>query len=170
VASFSVRPKPNNCIECAEPIRKESTRCRVCQTRRAQKGNVVARRIIPGRGLTGAEAQRRWRALHPERSLEVGRETKRRRKTQIDTYKAEIGCQDCGISDPRVLDLHHRPDEEKIAHVNVLRTRAGWGTVRAEMEKCDVLCANCHRIRHAEELGYSAAYVALTGGTFFRAA
>jgi hypothetical protein len=131
---------------------------------------VAERRILPDRPLTGQEAMRRWRSLNPEQNLANNRAAKQRCKAQIDRYKAERGCEDCGISDPRVLDLHHRHGEEKVDHVNRLRTRAGWNAILAEMEKCDVLCANCHRIRHAEELGYSAAYVALTGGTFFRAA
>lgn len=146
-----MRPKPNNCLDCSTPVRKESARCRVCQTRRAQKGSVVARRIIPGRRLTGQEAMRRWRSLNPERNKETARTVRQRVKQRIDEFKAERGCEDCGNSDPRVLDLHHRHGEEKVDHVNRLRTRTGWDAVRAEMEKCDVVCANCHRIRHAED-------------------
>lgn len=64
-------------------------------------------------------------------------------------YKNDIGCQLCGESDPACLDLHHREVDEKYKR----GTRAydgQWSLDRliSELDKCIVLCANCHRKIH----------------------
>jgi hypothetical protein len=57
------------------------------------------------------------------------------------------GCADCGNKDHRVLEFHHKAGEYKLANVTALRARSEK-VVREEIQKCDVLCANCHAIRH----------------------
>ncbi len=60
-------------------------------------------------------------------------------------------CVDCGIQTlPAVYDFHHRNPDEKSFDI---ATRRNWSFERlvAELDKCDLLCANCHRIRHALE-------------------
>ena len=66
----------------------------------------------------------------------------------VDSYKTR--CQRCGNDDKRVLDFHHLHGKDK--GVATLRV-AGYSRKRivAEIEKCIVLCANCHRIVHWEE-------------------
>jgi hypothetical protein len=59
-------------------------------------------------------------------------------------------CADCGLSFPYyVMDFDHRPGEIKdFALANVTtQTRISGERIRAEIAKCDVVCANCHRIR-----------------------
>ena len=56
-------------------------------------------------------------------------------------------CADCGVQYPYyVMDFDHREGEEKIFEMN----RVNYVTLRAlkqEIEKCDVVCSNCHRER-----------------------
>lgn len=56
-------------------------------------------------------------------------------------------CADCGVQYPYyVMDFDHREGEEKEFEMN----RVSYVTMRAikrEIEKCDVVCANCHRER-----------------------
>lgn len=101
--------------------------------------------------MTGQEARARWVANNPEKARDGNIRAKARMKERIDKYKSERGCEDCYITDARVLDLHHRDGEDKVDHVNRMRCRASIAAVLQEAAKCDVLCANCHRIRHAEE-------------------
>jgi hypothetical protein len=56
-------------------------------------------------------------------------------------------CLDCGVRYPYyVLDYDHRePDMKRIACSNVGRNARN--TVLAEISKCDLVCANCHRER-----------------------
>lgn len=59
----------------------------------------------------------------------------------------KTACIDCGETDKRCLDFHHRDPDTKDR--NVSATWLTWGKERilAEIAKCDVICANCHRKR-----------------------
>jgi hypothetical protein len=63
-------------------------------------------------------------------------------------------CIDCGLQSEyaEVYDFHHRYPEEKDASIAYLMdTTKRWERIREELDKCDLLCSNCHRIRHAKE-------------------
>lgn len=78
-----------------------------------------------------------------------------REKTQrLRAYKAAQGCADCGENDPIVLDFDHVRGEKSFDIGHALGAK-GWSTLLKEIEKCDVVCANCHRRRTAlrRELG-----------------
>ena len=67
-------------------------------------------------------------------------------------------CQDCGETDPLVLEFDHRG--AKLFNIaQGLRDR-NWQTVLDEIGKCDVVCANCHRRRTALRKGFVRAAVA----------
>lgn len=57
-------------------------------------------------------------------------------------------CMDCGFEPvhPCQMDYDHRDSSQKvnsIAHMTLVREE----TLLAEIEKCDLICANCHRLR-----------------------
>ncbi len=55
-------------------------------------------------------------------------------------------CIDCGEADPVVLEFDHRNPETKSRGVaRFLSGHFSWKSVIAEIEKCDIRCANCHR-------------------------
>jgi len=62
--------------------------------------------------------------------------------------KLEAGCMDCGLMSPypEVYDFDHRPGVDKVRDVSRLYAGSMRDLV-AEIAKCDVVCANCHRIR-----------------------
>jgi hypothetical protein len=56
-------------------------------------------------------------------------------------------CADCGNSyPPYVMDFHHVRGK-KMKNVSQLISQTSSEILLAEIYKCDVLCANCHRIR-----------------------
>ena len=63
-------------------------------------------------------------------------------------------CIDCGLHSEyaEVYDFHHRdPEEKSMGITRMINTSKSWEKIREELDKCDLLCANCHRIRHAKE-------------------
>jgi hypothetical protein len=65
-------------------------------------------------------------------------------------YKMAMGCADCGYNaHPAALDFDHLPGNEKIRDIKS-GAQLGWAALQAEVAKCEVVCANCHRIRTAE--------------------
>lgn len=57
----------------------------------------------------------------------------------------------CGEGDPVCLDFHHLSDDKEISLADVVRN--GWSIPRImrEIAKCELICANCHRKKHAKE-------------------
>lgn len=57
-------------------------------------------------------------------------------------------CVDCDLLDPVVMEFDHRPDETKLYNIGaMIGNTYSIETVQAEIDKCDVVCANCHRRR-----------------------
>lgn len=67
-------------------------------------------------------------------------------RDKVWAYKNDHKCVDCDNSDPRVLEFDHLGDKEfNIA--GMASDGYGWDRILKEIEKCEVVCANCHRIR-----------------------
>ncbi len=59
-------------------------------------------------------------------------------------YKLARGCMDCGYCEnPAALEFHHQYGRDKS-----IGQYTSFQKAKREAEKCVVLCANCHRIRH----------------------
>ncbi|WMI33749.1 HNH endonuclease [Streptomyces phage Patelgo] len=62
----------------------------------------------------------------------------------IKEYLSTHPCTDCGTDDIRVLEFDHLGDKlYNIAQMRYYRLEK----IQAEVAKCEVVCANCHRIR-----------------------
>ena len=97
---------------------------------------------------------------------EKDRYPKRRAKQWADKLGiiADLGgeCVECGISDPRVLDIDHINPNEKLrpdhrGYSTPIRL-AYW---RREMHNLQILCANCHRIKTHKETWKTAEFLAV---------
>lgn len=64
----------------------------------------------------------------------------------VNEHKAK-GCTDCGnVYPPYVMDFDHLEDTDKVSNIAWM---SGWSMekIKTEIAKCEVVCANCHRIR-----------------------
>lgn len=92
------------------------------------------------------ESQKKYRVSSRGRS----RTGRRVMWNKIFKEKGGRFCMRCGITHlAPIFDLHHRNPEEK--EFSVGRGVKNWEAVKKEITKCDLLCANCHRIIHWEE-------------------
>jgi hypothetical protein len=62
--------------------------------------------------------------------------------------KAVTPCTDCGLQFPHyVTDFDHIGKEEKVDTISRLINSGSYKKVTEELKKCELVCANCHRIR-----------------------
>ena len=71
------------------------------------------------------------------------------RRKWLSDFKKSLKCQRCGESHPATLTFHHRDSSFKeFAIGNSVWMGVGLSRLKKEIEKCDVLCANCHAKEH----------------------
>ena len=74
-------------------------------------------------------------------------------KEWFTEYKKTLKCKRCPENDPACLDFHHTDPSKKEKRISQM---VNWGhsriTIMQEVNKCEVLCSNCHRKLHAYEL------------------
>jgi hypothetical protein len=63
----------------------------------------------------------------------------------IADYLVDHPCVDCGEADPDVLDFDHVRGVKLFTIAMAVRNGRSLKAIQAEIEKCDVRCANCHR-------------------------
>lgn len=99
----------------------------------------------PCRSAYGKEHYEANKQRYIENAAAVTKRVRIERTRYLIEYFRGHPCVDCGETDPVVLEFDHLRDKEfEIA--NRLESRP-WATILAEIEKCEVVCANCHRRR-----------------------
>lgn len=86
------------------------------------------------------------KAKHNKRRVENNKKSRLELREWLDSLKGGP-CLDCGGAfPPKVLEFDHRGD--KLFNISDAASM-GWSRNRIlqEIEKCDLVCANCHRIR-----------------------
>ena len=69
----------------------------------------------------------------------------------VHDIKESTPCADCHIKFPYfVMDFDHIND--KVSNVSFLTATGRIGAVKKELEKCEIVCANCHRLRTHQRL------------------
>jgi len=95
-----------------------------------------------------AQSTRKWKQLH---RLE-NRERKRRMYDEHMKFiraMKERPCIDCGVEYPHfIMEFDHMPGTKE-HNVSGMGWR-GMSRIINEIDKCDVVCANCHRKREWE--------------------
>lgn len=76
-----------------------------------------------------------------------------RNRKFVRDYKQNKKCEICGYNKyPELLIFHHKNKEEKNKGVNILmKTLKNLEIIKIEIDKCLLLCSNCHRELHLNE-------------------
>ncbi len=76
-----------------------------------------------------------------------------RNREFIREYKKDKKCKICGYNKfPRILIFHHKNRNEKDKGVNFLmKTLRNLEIIKKEIDKCILLCPNCHHELHLKE-------------------
>ena len=68
------------------------------------------------------------------------------KKTDLLRAAKNVPCLDCGVEYPHyVMEFDHR--EDKVGNLGVISYKVGMKRLLEELAKCDVVCANCHKVR-----------------------
>ena len=62
-------------------------------------------------------------------------------------------CADCGTRDHRVLEFDHVRGK-KLGNISNMVKGYSIARIQAEIDKCEIVCANCHRIRTGARSSY----------------
>jgi hypothetical protein len=105
------------------------------------------------------EAQQRWYARNKERidnrrkekREEINRRNRERieeKRERIRRLKEESSCSDCDQQYPYyVMDYDHCRGSKIAGLARLVGAGVSWEFLAAEIAKCDLVCANCHRER-----------------------
>jgi len=100
------------------------------------------------------ERKREWIKRNPDYHKKQRAKRLKRRLKELGViftqYLRANPCEDCGESDIRCLEFHHLNRKAK-GNVNVSSLIDGGSSIeriQKEIDKCIVLCANCHCKRH----------------------
>jgi L-lysine 2,3-aminomutase len=105
-------------------------------------------------------ASRRYNARHPDRiqarnkqrrengsAAAYSRKRRQEFRAEINKIKAITPCKDCGKNfPPECMDLDHLGEKKK-AVSHMVSDGYSREALSKEVSKCEVVCANCHRIR-----------------------
>jgi IS30 family transposase len=109
--------------------------------------SAVRTRLNPEAAEKSREASLRYHKNNPEGSY-------RRRKAQrreLAKIKLGRGCADCGYAGhSAALDFDHVHGDKQFNVGQMASDHRPWEQIEAEIAKCEVVCANCHRIRTYE--------------------
>jgi hypothetical protein len=146
-------------LKASDPRRYDS-QCKLCKkpvpagTKRKNLKEPV-RKYGTNRKKKKTPKQQRSNQTRVEYKIKVRTET--RIKSML--YLSEHGCEECGERDPRKLEYDHKnPSDKKRIISRLIVDGYSWASsiLRAEIRKCRVLCANCHRKHTIEQQGYYA--------------
>lgn len=91
-------------------------------------------------------ASRRHYELNKEAYIERNKKYRNEIRVFIQNIKEKQSCLDCDVSYPYyVMDFDHL--ENKLGGINFFASTGRIGALKKEIKKCEVVCANCHRIR-----------------------
>lgn len=101
------------------------------------------------------KAKAAYRRQTPERKAELKQQALEKKRAMYEicnTIKDKHGCQKCPEKDPCCLDFHHLDPSDKDKEVSWLAAHKNYQRMIDEINKCVVVCTNCHRKIHAGKL------------------
>ena len=94
--------------------------------------------------------------LSPQARTKIYAYTKKRRKmlkSMIQAVKESVPCMDCSCYYPHyVMEFDHVNGDKKFS--GMCRGARSITRIEQEMAKCEIVCANCHRVRTASRGGW----------------
>jgi hypothetical protein len=95
--------------------------------------------------------RKRYKQKYPEKVKAYAKARGQKNKNFLKEFKKGKSCEQCGYNtDSRILVFHHKNRENKKFELNTYGVRS-LETIKKEIDKCILLCPNCHHILHLKE-------------------
>lgn len=143
------------CVSCRNSRNlKPNCECRVCHIELYRRPSLKLRQenIFCTYGCRNKyySGERGKHKPKPKRDRTCDQKNKKRKKERAVAYKGGR-CERCGYNKCiAAMEFHHINPEEKLHTVKDLMVR-NWELIQAEIDKCILLCSNCHREEHHNE-------------------
>ena len=137
--------EPRKCYRCGEVKPAEAFSWR--RRERGQRDSFCR----PCRKAYGREHYLANRQRYVDQARMQKQRLMRERTAYLFEYFKAHPCSDCAETDPMVLEFDHLRD--KRFNIGSALPYRNWESILAEIEKCEVVCANCHRRRTANRIG-----------------
>jgi exonuclease III len=137
--------KKTECTKCGTPLTESNrakgrARCKACEAARMKSYYAANPELYNKHKGYVARNDAKWKAAVNTYILEV--------------LKSRGGCLDCGETNIIVLEFDHRdPTAKSFSITSARQSKVSWDQLVEEIDKCDVVCANCHKIRSAKMFG-----------------
>lgn len=92
-----------------------------------------------------SKGQQKYRGYCKDCANSLEKSRYQKKKAFIDSQKH--CCAKCGDTRVYVLDFHHKDKDEKEFTIGKIK-KGSLSLIQNEIDKCAVLCANCHREFH----------------------
>ena len=84
--------------------------------------------------------------IYKDRATKRNKLQRKKNREYTNSIKENSQCVDCGERNPLVLDFDHVRGV-KVSHIADMVNRPyNINKIKEEIEKCEIRCANCHRI------------------------
>lgn len=95
-----------------------------------------------------SDNQKRYQE-NKEEYLRRSKENRAEKREWLKEYKSKLECDECGENRSACLEFHHKNPEEKFKNVSEMTLQSySIERIKKEIDKCRVLCSNCHKVLH----------------------
>jgi hypothetical protein len=104
---------------------------------------------MPYKDLKKRRAYRReWYAKNKKSEKAHILRRKKEIRTWFEKYKSKLKCSKCYEDHIATLDFHHNMGKKEMNITKLVYEGYSIKRIKKEIEKCIILCANCHRKEH----------------------
>lgn len=103
--------------------------------------------------MKSSEKQKAWKRQHYQQNKKSYADLQQRVRDGIKQFVLELKsgkeCVRCGEDHIACLDFHHKDENKKeFGIADAVTDKVSKKRILKEIQKCEILCANCHRKEH----------------------
>lgn len=133
------------CIECGEELSLDNF------SFKSKTKNILQSRCKP---CYNAYNRKYYQSGEKLKQIKRVRDNVKQRYDIFKEWKSSQSCVICKENSSECLDLHHLDPSVKEGDVSELFSRWSWARIQEEIQKCIVVCSNCHRKIHSGRIKY----------------